>query len=55
MIIPSSEIMGFPLNEKFQQNDSNLLYFLNKKNHVVSFVFQFMQLYFFSYECPVLC
>ena len=27
MIIPSSEIMGFPLNKKFQQNDSKFTIF----------------------------
>ena len=33
----------------------NLLYFMYKKTHVVFFVFHFVQLYFFPYECPGLC
>ena len=30
----------------------NLLYFMYKKTRVVFFVFHFMQVYIFPYECP---
>ena len=42
----------FVLNEMFKRNASKFAIFYDyKKTHVVFFVFQFVQLYFFPYEC----
>ena len=51
----SSEIRGLSSTKSSSEMLQNLLYFMYKKTHVAFFVFHFVQLYFFSYECPGLC
>ena len=51
----SSWIRGLSSTKCFSETLQNLLYFMYKKTHVVFFVFHFVQLYIFPYECPVLC
>ena len=53
--VHSSEIRGLRLMKLPSEMLQNLLYFMYKKTHVVLFVFHFMQLYFFPYECHGLC
>ena len=55
MYVHSSEIRGLRSTKCFSEILQNLLYFMYKKTHVVFFVFHFVQLYFFPYECPGLC
>ena len=52
----SSEIRGLRSMKCSSKTLQILLYFMYKKTHVlVFFVFHFVQLYFFPYECPGLC
>ena len=51
----SSEIRGLRSMKCSSKMHQNLLHFMYKKTHVVFFVFHFVQLYSFPYECPGLC
>ena len=48
----TSEIRGLRSMKCSCETLQNLLYFMYKKTHVVFFLFHFVQLYFFPYECP---
>ena len=48
----SSEIRGLRSTRCSSETLQNLLYFMYKKTQVVFFVFHFLQIYFFPYECP---
>ena len=52
LTLHSSEIRGLRSTKCSSELLQNLLYFMYKKTHVVFFVFYFVQLYFFPYECP---
>ena len=54
-VVHSSEIRGLRSTKCSSETLQNLLYSMYKKSHVVFFVFHFVQLYFFPYECPGLC
>ena len=53
----SSEIRGLRSTKCSSKTLQNLLYFtyVYKKTHVIFFVFHFVQLYFFPFECLGLC
>ena len=55
LLTHSSKIRGLRSMKCSSETIPNLLYFMYKKTQVVSFVFHFVQLYFFPYECPGLC
>ena len=55
LVLHSSEKRGLRSTFCPRETLQNLLYFMHKKTHVVFFVFHFVQLWVFPYECPGLC
>ena len=45
----------FEINFFVRQNASKFAIFIEKKTHLVFFIFHFEQLWVFPYECPGLC